>query len=776
VTGTGVSARPASREHVIDKPRLKAHLIPFAVDDDLVFLVAEHRHYLLRGSAPAAMMPYLDGHHTIGDIVGALAGQVSFHEILRTVSELHRAGHLADGNGCSDRRVLAAWDGRGLDPTRAADSLRTATVAVTAVGDVAMATVVTLTQECGVRVRPVRPEQLADTDSGLAVLVTDEYLDPAAGRLCMALRDRRREVLLVKPVGTEIWIGPHLVPGRTGCWHCLAQRLDSNRLIEQYIRVRSAEQVPTIRPSVGALPGTEQLAAALVSNAVTEIITTGGCSLTGAVVSLHTGELAMRTHELIRQPQCPGCGDPTATSARPARVELAASPVRFSSDGGHRAVPPRETYERLNRHISPITGIVRELRPVDQTDGITYSYAAGHNFALPGDNLALLRRTLRGLSGGKGKTDIQARTSAICEAVERYSAVWRNDRPTVHGRFTDFGDDQAVFLPALLQYSQAQYDAREEWNTKGAGGRYNQVPRPYDPELPIAWTPAWSLRDERERLVPASHVWFGHPDLYEHLMCFPDGNGNSAGNTLEEAILQGFCELVERDSVALWWYNRLCRPAVDLGSFGDPYLDELRGFYDTQGRSLWLLDLTTDLGVPAFAAVSHRIDGHPTEDIIVGFGAHLDHRMAASRALTELNQFLPVVNHFAPDGSTIYWEDDEYVLDWWQTTTMAAEPWLRPDPAAPPRRASDFRRLAAGDVRDEVRDCVRIAAEHGLDVLVTDLSRPDVELRVAKVIVPGLRHFWRRLAPGRLYDAPVRLGWLPTPLTEADMNPRSVFF
>ena len=29
-------------------------------------------------------------------------------------------------------------------------------------------------------------------------------------------------------------------------------------------------------------------------------------------------------------------------------------------------------------------------------------------------------------------------------------------------------------------------------------------------------------------------------------------------------MLQGFLELVERDAVALWWYNRTRQPAVDL--------------------------------------------------------------------------------------------------------------------------------------------------------------------------------------------------------------------
>jgi ribosomal protein S12 methylthiotransferase accessory factor len=47
---------------------------------------------------------------------------------------------------------------------------------------------------------------------------------------------------------------------------------------------------------------------------------------------------------------------------------------------------------------------------------------------------------------------------------------------------------------------------------------------------------------------------------------------------------------------------------------------------------------------------------------------------------------------------------------------------------------------------------------------------------VAKVIVPGMRHFWRRLGPGRLYTVPVRLGWRDRPAREDELNPRNVFF
>jgi ribosomal protein S12 methylthiotransferase accessory factor len=42
---------------------------------------------------------------------------------------------------------------------------------------------------------------------------------------------------------------------------------------------------------------------------------------------------------------------------------------------------------------------------------------------------------------------------------------------------------------------------------------------------------------------------------------------------------------------------------------------------------------------------------------------------------------------------------------------------------------------------------------------------------VVRVIVPGLRHFYRRFGPGRLYDVPLTLGLRKRPLRESDLNP-----
>ncbi|NUP69176.1 MAG: TOMM precursor leader peptide-binding protein, partial [Nonomuraea sp.] len=497
--------------------------------------------------------------------------------------------------------------------------------------------------------------------------------------------------------------------------------------------------------------------------------------LEGRMTTVDLRTLGVMEHTLVRLPQCPACGDPTLIGERSPKVVLSSRSARHVTDGGYRIEPPARTYARLEKHISPLIGAVTRLHTfAEQDNGVTYSFTAGHNFAMIGDNMDLLRRNLRGQSGGKGRTEVQARVSALCEAIERYSGVWRGEEPVTEAAYADLDPAVAVHPESLLHFSDSQYAGREEWN-KDPAHRLHLVPERFRTDLPVDWSPAWSLTEERERLVPSGYAWYGHPDLERHFYCVGDSNGNASGNSVEEAVLQGFCELVERDAVALWWYNRARRPAFDLDSLRDPYVDTVREFYRGMDRDLWLLDLTTDLGIPAFVGVSHRL-GHPVEDVIVGFGAHLDPRVAAIRTLTEVNQFLPSVERRDEQGNTLYLDDDVATLAWWKETRLAEEPWLVPDPAQRPRTLTDYAPSGGGDLAGDVETCVARAAAAGIEVIVLDQSRPDLELSVVRVIAPGMRHFWRRLGPGRLYDVPVALGWIPEPRAEDDLNPTSVFF
>jgi ribosomal protein S12 methylthiotransferase accessory factor len=240
-------------------------------------------------------------------------------------------------------------------------------------------------------------------------------------------------------------------------------------------------------------------------------------------------------------------------------------------------------------------------------------------------------------------------------------------------------------------------------------------------------------------------------------------------------VLRGFCELAERDSVGLWWYHRSRMPGVDLHSSGDSWIDRVHEMFEERlQRELWVLDITSDLGVPSFAAVS-RHTRRPTEDIIVGFGADLDPAAAVRRAVSELCQFLPSVAAF--DGArTRYGLTDPAAVAWLSTARVAEQPWLLPSPSLPAVPIAAGAHDVPRDAAVCVRRCVDLASTAGLEVVVVDQTRPDIELAVARVVVPGLRHFWRRLGPGRLWDVPAGLGRFPLALDEDSVNPYSVFF
>jgi ribosomal protein S12 methylthiotransferase accessory factor len=96
---------------------------------------------------------------------------------------------------------------------------------------------------------------------------------------------------------------------------------------------------------------------------------------------------------------------------------------------------------------------------------------------------------------------------------------------------------------------------------------------------------------------------------------------------------------------------------------------------------------------------------------------------------------------------------------------------LLPDPEAGHRRPHDFKKLASDDLKRDILTCRALVEARGIEILVLDQTRPDVGFPVVRVVAPGLRHFWARFGPGRLYDVPLREGWLSRSLGEQELNP-----
>ena len=748
-------------------PRLKAHLWLEVVRPDLTVVLSDTGSTVFEGRIVPLLAPYLDGRHSTTDMAKVLSGQATVLDIEFGLSLLVDEDCLAPDDGAPLPPDLGPGEtterstyleSLGLSAAETAERLASWTITVRALGGLDPDPWRQSLLDLGVRV--------ADAGETLLVLTRD----PRAKTLSAIHHDQLAEGkpwLLVRPIGREVWIGPLFRPPVTGCWSCFARRLAQNQPRHDFVSTTFEDGGGIDRVTRPTLPSSLALARHAVALQVLRWLAGDGRHLEDHLLILDTATLVGQRHRVLRRPACPDCS-PSTACPEPNPIELRPVPLDSFVDGGYRTVRPAETLGRLAHHISPRTGFVGRLEeantdPFPRADGARppvsgrgkiHVVFADHVFPSRDPREALVSGQRR-RSAGKGLSAEQAHASALCESLERISGVFRDDEPRIRGRFVDLRD-RAIHPARCLLYSERQYHERERWNQGSPG--YGWVPRPFDESREIEWSPLWSLSEKRWRYLPTAYCYFDVPQPREQRFCRGDSNGNAAGNTLEEAILQGFLEVVERDAVAIWWYNRLRRPRVSVASFGRTEHLELLRLYDDLGRHLHVFDVTHDLGILTLAAVSWAKEGPPRP--LLGFGAHLEAEVALGRALTEMNQFLPGL--FAGRDRAILSRSDVDLA------------YRLPDPGTTLRQKSDFPTPAFSDLRQAVTHCVEAARRRGLETLVLDQTRADIGFPVVKVVVPGLRHDWPRFAPGRLYDVPIALGWLDQPRAEHELEPAHI--
>ncbi|HEY6312635.1 MAG TPA: TOMM precursor leader peptide-binding protein [Streptosporangiaceae bacterium] len=753
------------------------------VAGDAVYLASERFGQVrLAGALTEALAPLLAGQHDRAGVIEKMDGEFSRQRVERVLDELIAAGHVVETDPGIDPRAGGYWEMAGLRADAAVSALESATVTVAGVGNVGTQQFVDAAASCGLRI--------GTGPGSLRVVLTDDYLRPELSGLGRESLAGGWPWMLIKPVGAVVWVGPVFEPGVTGCYACLRAMLADKDRLESFLWQRGVLSEP-LAASVTELPAATGVAAGLGALLAAKWIT-GLFARTrelwdrhpeepraGAewidqseVITFDTVTFGQARHKMRRRPQCPECGDPAVQADRQRRpVELVSRPKAHVSDGGHRSADPQAFLNAYESLVSPVTGPVSNLTRGQLGVSGLHAYVAGHNQAVAMRDVDDLRVGLRSMSAGKGFTDVQARASALAEGIERYSVVWQGDEARITASYRDLGAD-AIEPNEWFQFSERQFAEREAWNRRGS--RFNKVGIPLDPGLKIEWTPLWSLTQQRPRYLPTAGLFFGYGRRARGgsrgYWALPDSNGNAAGTSLEDAVVQGFLELVERDAVALWWYNMVRRPAIDLATFDEPLFEQWQQQYRVLHRDTWVLDLTNDLGIPAVTAVSCRTD-QPVLDVMLGFGAHFDVKIAIGRAMCEMNQHLPWFQHDAGDAA-IYRDPDHITF---RTATHLEEHGYLLPASGPACTAGDYHDPSGGDLLDDVRLARKIVEGKGLEMLVLDQTRVDIGLPVVKVVVPGLRHFWRRLAPGRLYDMPAELGWIDSPRAESELNPIAMF-
>ncbi|MFE9253848.1 TOMM precursor leader peptide-binding protein [Streptomyces sp. NPDC006879] len=736
--------RPAADPFVAFKRHVRAETVP---GQGAAFVLSDQGVTVLRGSGVENLVPLLDGSRTLTQLLKDASAMMPVAEAGRAVRRLAEANlvgyrHATEPCGADARLARAYWDRAGLDGGAAAERVLRTPVAVVPVGDVDLGAVFDACRACGLD--PVA----ADVEAPVALVVCEDYLAPEVGAVGARLRAKGKPWLLAAPFGADPWTGPFFDAEPAGpCWSCLAHRLAQHRRNELPLQQALGLDAPLPRPA----PTLGSVRALGLHSAVLEMQKwLAGLRLPEQRSVRVLDSLTLRTvhHPVFRRPQCPQCGDPTMVSDRARRpIALAPTPKARGAGSNDRALSAEEMLERHRHLVGRVAGIVTELRPLSGLPQGLHAYDSGHNLALVGRSLEGVRQVLRARSGGKGVTAVEAKASALGEAAERYSAARQGDELTFVDSLDGLGT-AAVHPNAYQLYSERQYLQRQRWNATNVP--FHHVSEPFDTALPTEWTPVWSLNRNAQLLLPTSTLYFdnapgGSPDGL-----WADSNGNAAGSSIEDAIVQGFLELVERDAVAIWWYNRLRRPALDLDSFDEPWLARMREALERAGRQVWALDLTTDLGVPVVAVVCRTAAAGGATDHVLGFGAHFDPRLALRRALTEAAQLLT-------SAATGLSEQDQ--------------PQLVADPGLVARTPRCWvRPVSSVDLLDDVEFIRELVAAHGMELLVLDQTRPDVAIPVVKVLVPGLRPFYARFAPGRLFDVPVVLGQRTRPLAYRDLN------
>jgi ribosomal protein S12 methylthiotransferase accessory factor len=736
-------ARQDSKDVLRFAPNFTAYVLP----PDVVCLYSEDRKFFLHGTLYCALAERIgnDG-KSVQALHRELAPNFPPDKIEEALKRLIERRYLVAASSIADRTVAGYWTSLGLPLETAEKNLGNCRVRIQSIDVAGAAELGDALKGLGVRV--------VKSSADLTVTLVNDYLERRLAELNRQHVSDKTDWLLVQPSGVFPLVGPAFKPGDGPCWNCLFDRMIRNREIKGFLD-RGAARPVAVSPLARNIFGQSAIQFAAVETA--KAIASGfRTDLRDHIVSFDLLGSTVARHYVAARPQCPTCGQKKLQNPRraPQPIVLGDGAKLIMTSGGYRTVSSRATVARFGKHVSPLTGVVTRLERIDADLPMNTNFFAQHNFSAPAQNIDQLRSGLSGGSFGKGSTAEQGEASALMEAIERYSGIFQGDEIRTARRFSDFAPGEAILPNDVQLFSEAQIRTRHEPVLHDS----TPVPDPIDPSAKIDWSPVWSLRDNRFKYLPTSFLYF----FYSGPAAFhTDSNGCAAGNTREEAIVQGFLELVERDAYAIWWYNRLRRAELDLTAFDDSYVRDVQTQFADAGRKLWVLDVTSDLGIPTYVAIMHWMkDGQ--ENIEFGSGAHFDRRIALLRALTELSQFLSIGLMGGGSG-------EKPSLDGVTPLRLENYPFLMPakNPIVQPAAGIKL----ADNTRDRVLACVDIASRAGLDFLVLDQTRPDVEVPVVRVIAPGLRHFYRRFGPGRLYDIPVKLGLLDRPLPESELTP-----
>ncbi len=369
-----------------------------------------------------------------------------------------------------------------------------------------------------------------------------------------------------------------------------------------------------------------------------------------------------------------------------------------------------------------------------------------HRTARPDDTVSRLRPLLEAFGitrianlTGLDRTGIPV--VMVCRPNARSSAVF-------HGKGVDMPAARASGLMEAIETWHAEHvrlplrlGSAAELGTGFAMAEVESLPRVpggrFHPNLTMLWVEGLDLMGGGQVLVPFETVHMnGTVSGLPGAGCFAAStNGLASGNHLLEAASHALCEVIERDATSLW--NRLhpslrAERRVDLATVDDDASRAVLDRMEQAGLDVAVWETTTDIGVPAFECIMIDRSGE-IGHVGRGAGCHPTRGVALLRALTEAVQvrMTYIVGSREDIGHADY-----------QPSTLDRRLHHARALMRGTTRMRDFRAAGRHDFDDFAAELAwlleRLRAAAIRQVIAVDLSRPEHDVSVVRVVVPGL--------------------------------------
>ncbi len=175
----------------------------------------------------------------------------------------------------------------------------------------------------------------------------------------------------------------------------------------------------------------------------------------------------------------------------------------------------------------------------------------------------------------------------------------------------------------------------------------------------MSWVKAKNAYSKEEVLLPRQIIEYfdENSEFLKERVFFNTSSGSSLGSTIEEAILFGLFELIERDAFLVYWHGRLKPRMVELSSILDNDIQRLLGIITLEGYEIRIFDITTEIGIPVFWTYITGTKEHQFSTFTAA-GSHLNFRDALRASLVECISSLGVYSNMYYDDTEIKYREE----------------------------------------------------------------------------------------------------------------------